>query len=391
MLWPVLTFLALGALLAVGWFAYHRLRERERRARLELERIEERHKRDLLDAHAQQQTLLNSMVEGVLLLDENGRIQMANDAFRSLFDAPGELRSLTLLEAFRQHELAELVESLQAGNRVVSRELKLLRPERILQVNAAPVLTGDGRRQGTVLVFHDLSSLKKLERTREEFVANVRHELRTPLSMIKGYTETLLDGAQHDPEVSRKFLQTIDRNAERLRLLIDDLLTISALESGRLKLHLQPVDLRALAQKVIADFRPRAAAKPVRLASSVPVLSVNADPDRLEQVLGNLVDNAIKYGRPEGSVSIGAKMLDDDLVEVSVTDDGPGIPPEALDRLFERFYRVDKGRSREQGGTGLGLAIVKHIVQSHGGKAWATSRLGHGSSFFFTVPMAGER
>jgi two-component system phosphate regulon sensor histidine kinase PhoR len=386
MLWPALSILAIAGIGLVYWLGRARLRESERRLRTELEQAEQRHQRDLGDAYAQQEALLNSMIEGVLLLDENGRIQMANRAFAALFGAERDLRSLTILEALRQHELSELVQSLQAGQPVVTRELQLVHPERVLQVNAAALLHGDGRRQGTILVFHDLTNLKKLERTREEFVANVSHELRTPLSMIKGYTETMLDGAKDDPEVARKFLQTIDRNAERLRLLIDDLLTISALESGRLKLNFQNVSLGSLVEKVLADFQTRAAARPVRLASQVPKLSVHADPHRLEQVLCNLVDNAIKYGRANGSVTIDASPLEGGCVQVSVQDDGPGIPPEALDRLFERFYRVDKGRSREQGGTGLGLSIVKHIVQSHGGKAWATSQQGQGATFFFTIP-----
>jgi two-component system phosphate regulon sensor histidine kinase PhoR len=239
-----------------------------------------------------------------------------------------------------------------------------------------------------ILVFHELTRLKQLERTREEFVANVSHELRTPLSLIKGYVETLLDGARHNPEVAERFLKIIERNTSRLDLLIQDLLTISALESGRMKLSLQPVDLRTVADKVLGDLHAKADDKQVTLANSLPVLPIQADGNRLDQVFANLVDNAIKYGRPNGKVTVSGRQLDDGRVEVCVQDDGPGIPPESLDRVFERFYRVDKARSRDQGGTGLGLSIVKHIVQAHGGEVWARSELGKGASFFFTLPAS---
>jgi two-component system phosphate regulon sensor histidine kinase PhoR len=279
------------------------------------------------------------------------------------------------------------VETLGNEKQVVGSELKLLRPnERFLQVNGAAIFNGGGHRHGTILVFHDLTRLKELERTRQEFVANVSHELRTPLSLIKGYVETLLDGAKDNPEVAAKFLQTIDRNAERLKLLIEDLLTISELESGRLKLNIQSVGLVSILEKVLTDFKARAAEKNINLLSQVPDLRVRADADRLEQVLSNLIDNGLKYGRHGGTVIITASLPEEGDVEICVQDDGPGIPPEALERVFERFYRVDKARSREQGGTGLGLSIVKHIVQCQGGRVWATSRVGHGAAFCFTLP-----
>ena len=225
-----------------------------------------------------------------------------------------------------------------------------------------------------------------MERTREEFVANVSHELRTPLSLIKGYVETLLDGARSNPEVAERFLKIIERNAQRLYLLIQDLLTISALESGRIKLSLQPVELHPLVEKVFFDLKPPADNKNVALVNALPHWTATADANRLEQVLANLVDNAIKYGRAQGTVAVGGRKTEDGKIEIFVQDDGPGIPTEALDRVFERFYRVDKARSREQGGTGLGLSIVKHIVHNHGGKVWVKSELGKGATFFFTLP-----
>lgn len=388
MLWPILILvLALAAFLGLHLWWRKKLDASQEAARQQLERVVAAQQQTTLETQTRQETLFNSMAEGLLLLDQNGRIQLANRAFASLFGVTADLRSRSVIEALRLHELAELVDALSVQNQVVEYELKLSRPnERVLQVNAAAIFNGGGRQYGTLLVFHDLTRLKQLERARQEFVANVSHELRTPLSLIKGYVETLLDGAKDNPEVAAKFLQTIDRNTERLKLLIEDLLTISELESGRVKLHLQSVALTGLVQKVLTDFKSPAQAKEVKLLSDIPDVHVHADPDRLDQVVCNLVDNAIKYGRTGGTVTIQARALDGNRVEVCVQDDGPGIPAESLERVFERFYRVDKARSREQGGTGLGLSIVKHIVQSHGGQVWAQSEPGKGTAFYFTLP-----
>jgi two-component system, OmpR family, phosphate regulon sensor histidine kinase PhoR len=387
MVWPVLTVLALAALVAVHVWWSRRLTAAQVAARRELERLKQLQEEAAAQIHHQQEALFDSMAEGLLLLDSDGRVQLANHAFHHLFGVARNIRSQTIMEALRLHELAELVDFLGKQKQVLGYELKLSRPaERWVQINGAALFNGQGRRSGTVLVFHDLTRLKQLEGTRQEFVANVSHELRTPLSLIKGYVETLLDGARDNPELALKFLRTIERNAERLKLLIEDLLTISELESGRVKLNLQSVPVQTVVEKVLGDYKTRADARNVRLVDATPDLRVRADAVRLEQVLGNLVDNAIKYGRTEGTVEVSARLLEDGLVEVAVEDDGPGIPPDALERVFERFYRVDKARSREQGGTGLGLAIVKHIVQTHGGKAWVSSQPGQGARFCFTLP-----
>ena len=337
-------------------------------------------------AAAQQSVLFNAMIEGLLLLDANRRIQLANRAFGKLFALTAEVRGQTVVEALRLHELAALVERVETEGQVLDFELRL--PglnERLLQVNAAVIADAAGEREGVILVFHDLTRLKQLEATRQEFVANVSHALRTPLSMIKGYVETLLGGAKDDPATATKFLQTVERHADRLTLLIEDLLTISSLESGQINLKLQAIALPPVVEKVFSDLRPRADAKGVKLLNQLPPLVVAADGNRLHQVLSNLVDNAIKYGRAEGNVVVGGRSLADGRIEIHVRDDGPGIPAESLERIFERFYRVDKARSRDQGGTGLGLSIVKHIVQAHGGKVWAKSEPGKGANFFFTL------
>jgi two-component system, OmpR family, phosphate regulon sensor histidine kinase PhoR len=385
-MWPFLTIVTLAAAVAIHfWWRQRFFRQREQ-IHAEMEDARRRQQQTTVDAQAQQQVLFNSMLEGLLLLDSKRRIYLANRSFKNLFGIKAELRGKTIMEALRLHELAELVERVETEGQVFDHELKL--PElsgRWLRVNAAIISNSNGEREGTILVFHDVTRLKQLERTREDFVANVSHELRTPLSLIKGYVETLLDGARNDPSIAERFLKIIERNAERLDLLIQDLLTISALESGRMKLDLQPVELRPLVEKVFTDLNAKAVNKNMQLINELPELTASADVNRLDQILANLVDNAVKYGRAEGTVTVGGKILDDGKLEVFVQDDGPGIPAESLDRVFERFYRVDKARSRDQGGTGLGLSIVKHITQAHGGEVWAKSELGKGATFFFTL------
>ena len=388
-MWPVLTILAVASAVALHFWWRAKFRAQAEQHAAEIEASRQRQQQTAVDAQAQQKILFDSMLEGLLLLDRNRKIYLANRTFKTLFNLKVEVRGKTIVEALRLHELDELLSRMDAEKQVLDYEIKLPDlSERWLQVNAAAITNSAGEREGTILVFHDLTRLKQLERQREEFVANVSHELRTPLSLIKGYVETLLDGAQNNPEVAERFLKIIERNANRLDLLIQDLLTISALESGRMKLELSAVGLRALAEKVFTDLHSKADSKNMKLVNELPEIVTRGDLNRLDQVLTNLVDNAIKYGRAEGGVTVGGRKLDDGRLEIFVRDDGPGIPAEALDRVFERFYRVDKARSRDQGGTGLGLSIVKHIIHAHGGEVWAESELGKGATFFFTVPAA---
>lgn len=393
-MWPVLTILALlGA--GACFVALRRCRadaEAERgRQQREFESLRQQHEQARTHEFAQQQALFNSMSEGVLVLDGEGRVRLVNQSLERLFGLSGDMRGRTVMEALRLHQVQELFNRTLLEGQVQEFELNLpgLEGNRSLQVNSAVILGPDGRQQGMILVCHDLTRLKQLENIRREFVANVSHELRTPLSMIKGYVETLIDGAKDNPEVATKFLQTIAKHADRLTYLIEDLLTISRLESGHVLLNCQRTELQGVAARVLSDLETRASAKQVTLRSEIPAeFAAHADAERLQQVFFNLVDNAIKHGRTGGRVSIGARRNDRKQFELSVHDDGPGIPADAQTRVFERFYRVDKARSRDAGGTGLGLAIVKHIVQSHGGEVWVESEPGQGATFCFTLPEA---
>jgi len=392
-MWPALTLLACLGLGGMHWWwkrRYDEVRERLAEQTRRNASLQEQQQVTLGQADSQQQALFNSMVEGVLLLDGDARVRLVNQALEQLFGLTGDIRGRTIMEALRLHELAELVSRVRVEGQVLGLELELPGlDQRSVQVNATALLDRAGNQQGMILVFHDLTRLKQLENTRQEFVANVSHELRTPLSMIKGYVETLIHGAKDDPNVATRFLQTIEKHADRLTYLIEDLLTISRLESGQIVMNIQKVDLRPLVDDVLNDLQSRAAEKKVNLENqAADDLVVRADAERIQQVLFNLVDNAIKYGRVEGRVWIKTRVAPERMIEVSVCDNGPGIPPDSIDRVFERFYRVDKARSREQGGTGLGLSIVKHIVQSHGGEVWAESQLEQGTTFFFTLPPA---
>jgi len=344
--------------------------------------------RELNDEKAGLSAILSSMTEGVLVMDAGGKIRLANEALRQPLDISEEAIGKTALEVFRNVPLQEIVTETAQTGRISSRELTFLSPvERVFLVNAARLHVRDGVSAGVVVVFHDITRLKQLENLRKEFVANVSHELRTPLSIIKGYVETLLEPQPPDAETSRQFLQTIQRHSRRLEALIGDLLTISAMESQQARLQLEPVSLRVAAEAAAEELARQAREKNMTISVEVPpeFSQPRADAQRLHQVFFNLLDNAVKYVPAGGRIAVSAKLTDSE-VEVRVADNGPGIAAEHLPRIFERFYRVDKARSRELGGTGLGLSIVKHIVQAHGGRVWAESEVGKGSAFYFTLP-----
>lgn len=379
--------LCVAASLAARW-CYTRWRTAEARRASEVAELREAHAAALHAHTARLGATLDSMVEGLVVVDPCGRIALANRAAEALFGFSRMMVGGTLLETLRHHEVAALAARVGAEGAVIEQEVRIESPTvRVLQISAVGLRDTAGAAAGAVLVFHDVTRLRELEAVRQDFVANVSHELRTPLSLIKSTAETLLDGAKDDPAVATRFLEIIDKHANRLTLLIDDLLLLARLDAGRVELKFQAWALREAAQESLDDFGIMARARGVTLENAVPDhLVARADPERLRQVLSNLIDNAIKYGRPEGRVTIGGRPLDEGRVELTVRDDGLGIPPEARERVFERFYRVDKARGREQGGTGLGLAIVKNVMQAHGGEVRVESTPGAGTTFFLTLP-----
>jgi two-component system phosphate regulon sensor histidine kinase PhoR len=343
------------------------------------------------------EAILRGMVEGVLVTDLAARVVLLNARARELLGVPPDAdgRGRALVELIRDPALQELARQLRAGAPVVSQDITLGGGEGpMLQVNAARLSGADGQAFGFVLVLHDVTELRRLEVIRRDFVANVSHELRTPLTAIKGYAETLLGPAGDDRETARRFLEVIDRHSERLGRLTDDLLALSDLELGRASLRLATVDVGAVVEDVLQILGERAARAEVRISSQVAPATppITADGDRLRQVLINLVDNAIKYTPTGGQVVVRAAPGDPawapDMVEIAIADTGIGIPAQDLPRLTERFFRVDKARSRALGGTGLGLAIVKHIVQAHGGRLDISSIVGRGTTVRVLLPAA---
>jgi len=341
------------------------------------------------------EAILGGMVEGVVVTDLAGTVVLVNARARELLVLPSDLaeRGRPLVALTRDPGLAELMHDLASGAAIASRDV-VLGSVRALQVNAARLRDGDGRVFGFVLVLHDVTELRRLETVRRDFVANVSHELRTPLTAIKGYAETLLGAAGDDRETARRFLAVIDRHSERLGRLIDDLLTLSDLELGRTAFRVAPVAVATVVDDVLQILGERFARAQVTVETDVahgtPAMLV--DGDRVRQVLINLVDNAVKYTPAGGRVAVRARPVGGGphagTVEIAVEDTGIGIPASDLPRLTERFFRVDKARSRELGGTGLGLAIVKHIVQAHGGALEIESTLGHGTVVRVYLPAA---
>ncbi len=345
------------------------------------------------------EAVLGGMVEGVLVIDRSATIRLSNQRAERLFGlpVPGQLVGLPLLAVSRDPELQGLVRDLIGGTAPspLIREISLEGSSpATLQVTATPI--GDTGVSATqfILVFHDITALKRLEVMRRDFVANVSHELRTPLTAISGYAETLQAGAVKDPELASKFLGVIARHCDRLQRLIDDLLTLSDLELGRTELQRASVPLASAVGAAIDVLQDKAARGQVSIRAELPpqLPPLDADPDRLEQVLVNLIDNAVKYTPAGGSVTISAQppaaAPAAQFVEVCIADTGIGIPKRDIPRLTERFYRVDKARSRELGGTGLGLAIVKYIVQAHGGSLHIDSEVGRGTRVFVRFPAA---
>ena len=342
------------------------------------------------------ETVLKGMAEGILVVDGRGRILMVNDALRQFLSLPLKVTDRTPLEIIRNAELEGAIRKVIQEGKSTTFELNLPTPGgKMFEVHVVGILPSpEGKKRegnqvkGAIAVFHEITRLKELERIRQDFVANVSHELRTPLTTIKGYAETLLEGALKE-EVAFQFVQVIKRHTDRLAKIVEDLLTLSKIESREFQLKVEHLSLSDLIGEVLDVVREPAEKKKISLSYDkfASPLFVRGDRHYLEQVFVNLLDNAIKYGREGGKITISTAEKSPTKIEISVQDDGIGIPKEDLPRIFERFYRVDKGRSQELGGTGLGLSIVKHIVQAHGGRVWVESQLGQGSVFYFTLPI----
>ncbi len=342
----------------------------------------------LAESKGRLEAVLANMESGVILFDRAGRISLVNpSAERILGIRETEVTGHSHVEVLKNYPLSQIIDEVLMARKPLGGEISLIYPaELILQVHAAPVFGEGPEPRGVVLVLHDISEIRHLERVRAEFVANVSHELKTPVTAVKGFAETLLEGALYNPRACEEFVTIIGEEAERLHRLINDLLSLSRIESKELKLQPKPLDLGPEIKRIVENLKPRFQKKELVLsvvAPSQPVVAL-VDRDRLEQVLLNLLENSLMY-TPSGGAEVSLQD-ETDLVVVSVKDTGIGIPREDLPRIFERFYRVDRARSRKLGGTGLGLAIVKHIVEAQGGRVWVESEVGKGSTFSFTLP-----
>jgi two-component system phosphate regulon sensor histidine kinase PhoR len=385
-----LHLLLLGILAVMVWAVVREARARAaavRKLATETGRFEKLLDDARRDRSTELESLLDQMIESLIAIDAKGNVRLANRAAARLFGFALPAGGKSLLEVARHHELATVVGRLASGEAVRNHEFLIEgTPPRYVRVNAV-VLPHNG---GALLVFRDETELRRLEANRRDFVANVSHELRTPLSMIKGAVENLQDGAVQDPAFATKFLEMIDRHAGRLGLLIEDLLLLSELDSGRVELKLQDVQLLEIAAETIDDLSASAAKRGVSITNGVHGdYIVRADPLRLKQILSNLVENAIRHGRENGEVSVTASPGAEGWLRIVVRDDGPGVPEAVRERVFERFFRVDKARARHKGGTGLGLSIVKNLVLAHGGEVRVEGATESGSVFSFTLRTPG--
>ncbi|MDD5408744.1 MAG: ATP-binding protein, partial [Candidatus Omnitrophica bacterium] len=344
--------------------------------------------REIATKNQHLEAIFNSMIEGVIVTDDSSRVISINHAIEELFDTMGPaMRGKFFLEGIRNSEIAELINSAMGLAKSISKEITLIMPvQRIIQVNVSPIFEQD-KVTGSVTVVHDITGIRRLETMRRDFVANVSHELKTPLTSIKGFVETLLEGAMEDKENSINFLKIINNHVDRLNTLIDDLLDLSYIESKEAVLSKDKLGLSGLVNEAMSGFKSQAKKKGIELSFESPQgLEIFADKSKIEQVLVNLIDNAIKYNKEKGFVRIYSEQLAD-KIKIIIEDSGPGIPAKDIPRIFERFYRVDKARSRQLGGTGLGLSIVKHIIELHSGSVGVESIEGLGSKFWFILPQ----
>jgi two-component system, OmpR family, phosphate regulon sensor histidine kinase PhoR len=333
--------------------------------------------------------IFSAMRDGLLVVDAERRITLLNAALQELFAVKDDPLGASFLETLRDANVEEAISETFRRREPIKREIVVA--NRQLQINSVPMGKDHDEIAGAVVLFHDITELKRADEMRRDFVANVSHELRTPLSILRGYIETMLD----DPKMSRgetaRILEVMEQQSKRLGLLANDLLTLAQLESGRSSLQLSEIDLMQFFAGIVRDWKKKFVAKHLKAVSDVAVdcPSICADEARLREIFDNLLDNAVKYSRENGEIRLYAERRGSEVV-LSVRDRGIGIGHEDLPRIFERFYRADKGRSRELGGTGLGLSIVKHIAQLHGGRVEAESELGKGTTVHVILPVVTQ-
>lgn len=337
-------------------------------------------------------TIVSAMRDGLAVIDDSGQVRLLNAASRRLFAIAEERGVTSVLETFRDGVVANVIQQTLRSGTTATESIKLSDTSngaRRVIVTSMPIPSENGAARGAVVLFHDVTQLQQLEEVRRDFVSNVSHELRTPLSIFRGYLETLLDEPELDSDERIRILQVLEKHAARLNSLVDDLLSLARLEAPDLHLQLEAVDVPAFLRRVTKEWEKKAAAKQLQIvlesADDLPALL--GDEVRLEEVLHNLLENAVKYTNA-GQITVRAERAGEHAVAITVSDQGTGIAPSDLPRIFERFYRADKARSREFGGTGLGLAIVKHIAQLHGGGVDGESQLGRGTTIRVTLPVA---
>ena len=331
--------------------------------------------------------IFNSMIEGIIVVDKTSHIISINPTIEKIFSvSKKEVEGRIFLEAIRNNDIYEVISSVLTKGKPLLAEISLILPVRkTFEINATPIFDNNIV-SGCLIVIHDITEIRRLETVRSDFVANVSHELKTPLTSIKGFVETLLEGALDDKENNRNFLKIIQDHAGRLDSLVNDLLSLSHLESKEIMLKKTNFNLKQQVEGVISGFRSQLKKKEIEIKNELPAgIPVTADKDRLEQVVTNLIDNAIKFNKEKGFLRIFSEEING-KVKITVEDSGIGIPEKDIPRIFERFYRVDKARSRELGGTGLGLSIVKHIIELHSGSVGVESTEGFGSKFWFSLP-----
>lgn len=345
-------------------------------------------KMQILEKQSHQlEAILRSMAEGVIAVDKETRIISINPSIAKMFNLDKKsAEGVFFLEAIRNSDLFELMSVSLKEASFVSKEIVLEWPvQRVLKINTSPIFEKE-EVNGCLMVIHDITEIKRLERMRSDFVANVSHELKTPLTSIKGFVETLLEEAFEDRENSINFLKIIHEHTNRINRIINDLLDLSSFESKTISLEKETFPLKSFVEEIISGLRAQLREKKVKVEVNIALnLNINADKDKLRQVLVNLLSNAIKFNKENGEIKIYAEP-DKEFTKITVEDSGIGIPEKDIPRIFERFYRVDKARSRQLGGTGLGLSIVKHITELHGGKVGVESTEGLGSKFWFTLP-----